>query len=297
MGIDGFLKYLRYELNYSAHTVLSYSNDLHQFSSFLTGGEKEFDPCSVTVADVRSWMLYMSKSGYAARTIRRKIQSLRAYYRCLLKEGSVDGSPVSDMQLPRIPQALPSFVRENGMDCVLDSDFDKGDFESVRDRLIVAMFYETGIRRAELISLKKSDVNTISCELKVHGKRNKDRVVPFGGELKNLLRLYMRLREQLPENWRPELFLTKKGNPLYPSIVYRVVTEALSAVTSAKRSPHTLRHSFASVLLNNGADLNSVKEMLGHESLATTQVYTHITYRELKQNYKHAHPRALKKGG
>ena len=290
MGIDGFLKYLRYELNYSAHTVLSYSNDLHQFSSFLTGGEKEFDPCSVTVADVRSWMLYMSKSGYAARTIRRKIQSLRAYYRCLLKEGSVDGSPVSDMQLPRIPQALPSFVRENGMDCVLDSDFDKGDFESVRDRLIVAMFYETGIRRAELISLKKSDVNLISCELKVRGKRNKDRVVPFGGELKNLLRLYM-------ANWRPELFLTKKGNPLYPSIVYRVVTEALSAVTSAKRSPHTLRHSFASVLLNNGADLNSVKEMLGHESLATTQVYTHITYRELKQNYKHAHPRALKKGG
>ena len=115
MGIDGFLKYLRYELNYSAHTVLSYSNDLHQFSSFLTGGEKEFDPCSVTVADVRSWMLYMSKSGYAARTIRRKIQSLRAYYRCLLKEGSVDGSPVSDMQLPRIPQALPSFVRDNSI--------------------------------------------------------------------------------------------------------------------------------------------------------------------------------------
>ena len=275
MGIDGFLKYLRYELNYSAHTVLSYSNDLHQFSSFLTGGEKEFDPCSVTVADVRSWMLYMSKSGYAARTIRRKIQSLRAYYRHLLK----------------------SFVRENGMDSVLDSEFDKEDFESVRDRLVVTMLYETGIRRAELISLKKSDVNTISCELKVHGKRNKDRVVPFGGELKNLLQLYMRLREQLPENWRPELFLTKKGNPLYPSLVYKVVTEALSAVTSAKRSPHTLRHSFASVLLNNGADLNSVKEMLGHESLATTQIYTHITYRELKQNYKHAHPRALKKGG
>ena len=297
MGVDDFLKYLRYELNYSAHTVLSYSNDLRQFSDYLTGGKCEFDPCSVTVADVRSWVFQLSKSGFAVRSIRRKVQALKSYYHLLMKRGIVDESPVSDVPMARIPQSLPSFVREEGMDTVLDADFDHNNFESVRDRLIVAMFYETGIRRSELISLKKTDVNTVSGELKVHGKRNKDRVVPFGEELRQLLLLYMKLREEQPGAELRELFITKRGNALYPSIVYRIVTEALSAVTSSKRSPHTLRHSFASVLLNNGAELNSVKEMLGHESLATTQVYTHITYSELKQNYKQAHPRALKKGG
>ena len=297
MGIEGFLRYLRYELNYSVHTVLSYSNDLHQFSDFLTGGKGEFDPASVAVADVRSWVFRMSESGLAVRTIRRKVQALRAYYKLLMKRGVVADSPVDDIPMARIPQVLPSFVRENGMDKVLDTEFDSTDFESVRDRLIVAMLYETGMRRAELISLKNSDVNTDSCELKVHGKRNKDRIVPFGNELKSLVALYRELRKEQPGSGLEELFITRKGHPLYPSLVYNVVTEALSPVTSAKRSPHTLRHSFASVMLNNGAGLNSVKEMLGHESLATTQVYTHITYSELKQNYKHAHPRALKKGG
>ena len=291
------MKYIRYELGYSVHTVLSYSNDLHQFSDFITGGKGEFDPRAVTVDDVRSWVFSMSKSGMAVRTVRRKVQALRAYYRFLAKRGIVSESPVSDIPMARIPQTLPSFVREEGMDSVLDAGFDSCDFEAVRDRLIVAMFYETGIRREELISLKNCDVNTVSGELKVHGKRNKDRVVPFGDELKRLITLYRGLREKQPGSGREELFITKKGNRMYPSIVYRIVTDSLSAVTSAKRSPHTLRHSFASVMLNNGADLNSVKEMLGHESLATTQVYTHITYRELKQNYKQAHPRALKKGG
>ena len=174
MGIEGFLRYLRYELNYSVHTVLSYSNDLHQFSDFLTGGKGEFDPASVTVADVRSWVFRMSESGLAVRTIRRKVQALRAYYKLLMKRGVVADGPVDDIPMARIPQVLPSFVRENGMDKVLDTEFDSTDFESVRDRLIVAMLYETGMRRAELISLKNSDVNTDSCELKVHGKRNKD---------------------------------------------------------------------------------------------------------------------------
>ena len=297
MQIDSFLKYIRYELNYSVHTVLSYSKDLSQFVEFLSADKETFDAASVTVADVRAWVYSLNSSGFSVRSVRRKVQSLRAFYKFLLKRGVVADSPVVDIPMAKLPQVLPVFVREKGMDQVLDSPFDETDFTEVRNRLMVAMFYETGIRRAELISLKNSDVNTDSGELKVHGKRNKDRIVPFGKELAGLIGLYRKLRSEVAEGSTEELFVTAAGRRVYPSLVYNVVTGVLSEVTQAKRSPHVLRHSFASAMLNNGAELNSVKELLGHGSLAATQVYTHITYSELKNNYKHAHPRALKKGG
>ena len=297
MQIDSFLKYIRYELNYSVHTVLSYSKDLSQFVEFLSADKETFDAASVTVSDVRAWVYSLNSSGFSVRSVRRKVQSLRAFYKFLLKRGVVADSPVVDIPMAKLPQVLPVFVREKGMDQVLDSPFDETDFTEVRNRLMVAMFYETGIRRAELISLKNSDVNTDSGELKVHGKRNKDRIVPFGKELGGLIELYRKLRSEVAEGSTDELFVTAAGRRVYPSLVYNVVTGVLSEVTQAKRSPHVLRHSFASAMLNNGAELNSVKELLGHGSLAATQVYTHITYSELKNNYKHAHPRALKKEG
>ena len=188
-------------------------------------------------------------------------------------------------------------VRETSVDSLLDSDIDMDDFEQVRNRLIVMMLYETGMRRAELIGLRDANVDTGKMELKVHGKRDKDRIIPFGTELAQWIDSYRRLRDQQAVGC-DSFFVRPTGEPLYPMLVYRVVKELLSqAGVSSKRSPHVLRHTFATAMLNNGASLNSVKELLGHESLATTQIYTHVTFSELKNNYKLAHPRALKKGG
>ncbi|MGM9832679.1 MAG: tyrosine-type recombinase/integrase [Candidatus Limisoma sp.] len=294
MNDEKYIRYLRYELNYSVHTVLSYSKDLSQFAQFL--GVEVLEPKRVTVGDVRAWVYSLSKDGMAVRTVRRKVQSLRAYFRYLQKEGVVDANPVDDIPMAKVPHPLPVFVREKSMDDVLDADYDRADFADVRNRLIVEMLYETGIRRAELITLEDANVDSRAGELKVLGKRSKERIVPFGPRLCRLVETYRALRKGVgPETDR--FFVTDKGRPVYPTLVYNVVTDALSSVTASKRSPHVLRHSFASAMLNHGAGINSVKELLGHESLAATQVYTHITYRELKQNYKHAHPRALKKGG
>ena len=294
MNDEKYIRYLRYELNYSVHTVLSYSKDLSQFAQFL--GVESLEPKRVAVGDVRAWIFSLSKAGMAVRTVRRKVQSLRAYFRYLQKEGVVDANPVDDIPMAKVPHPLPVFVREKSMDEVLDEDYDHDDFVAVRNRLIVEMLYEAGIRRAELITLEDVNVDSRAGELKVLGKRNKERIVPFGPRLGALVEVYRALRKRLsPESDR--FFVTEKGRAVYPTLVYNVVTGALSSVTESKRSPHVLRHSFASAMLNHGAGINSVKELLGHESLAATQVYTHITYRELKQNYKHAHPRALKKGG
>lgn len=295
--IESFLYYMRYELNYSVHTVLSYRKDLEQFAAF-TAGNGDFDASLVNTDDIRQWVFDLTKRReLAVRTVRRKVQALRAFYKFLLKRGVVEQSPVDDIPMAKLPKRLPEFVGEKKMDEILDSGYDHGDFESVRNRLIVAMLYETGMRRAELMGLKDSDIDTRRCELKVHGKRNKDRVVPFCEELRSLIEEYRPLRAALGAGEGDAFFLTAKGAPVYDKLVWNVVSGTLSAVTSGKRSPHTLRHSYASVMLNHGAGINSVKELLGHESLAATQVYTHITYSELKNNYQHAHPRALKKGG
>lgn len=296
--IESFLYYMRYELNYSVHTVLSYRKDLEQFAAFAADGDSEFAAAGVGTADVRAWVYDLSqRRGLAVRTVRRKMQALRAFYKFLLKRGEVAQNPVDDIPMAKLPKRLPEFVGEKKMDEILDSGFSHTDFEQVRNRLIVAMLYETGMRRAELVGLTDADIDTRRCELKVHGKRNKDRIVPFCGELRSLIELYRPLRAKLPAPGNDAFFLTAKGAPVYDKLVYNVVSQTLSAVTSGRRSPHTLRHSYASVMLNHGAGINSVKELLGHESLAATQVYTHITYSELKRNYKHAHPRALKKGG
>lgn len=299
MLFESFLKYIRYELNLSAYTVLSYSNDLKQLCEFLNPGSNDCDWASVTTNDIRAWVVDLASKGDSARTVRRKVQTTRAFYKFLMKRGVVSESPAADVELAKVPKRLPVYVRESSMNEILAEDEDSQEFGRVRDRLIILMLYSTGIRRGELVDLQDANVDTNMCEMKVHGKRNKDRIVPFGEELAVAIGNYREIRDREIGNYNfGSFFVRKNGEPLYPQLVYKVVHNHLAAAgVEPKCSPHVLRHTFASAMLNNGAQLNSVKEILGHESLATTQVYTHITFSELKSNYEHAHPRALKKGG
>ena len=260
-------------------------------------GGRPLDLISVTTGDIRSWLMARAAHGDCPATLRRRVQALRALYRYLLRKNLVSTNPAAQVELAKLPKPLPKLVREKAVDALLDADIDRDDFGEVRDRLIVMLFYQTGIRLSELIGLQDSAVDTVKRELKVHGKRDKDRLVPFGSELAQWIDDYRVMRDQV----RPEcgnLLVTARGKPLYPSLVYHVVHDGLAqAGGTGKLSPHVLRHTFASVMLNHGAQLNSVKELLGHESLAATQVYTHVTLSELQHNYELAHPRALKKGG
>lgn len=295
--IDNYLQFIRLEKNLSPHTVVAYRCDLEQWEQFLTGGKEALDVQSVTTGDIRAWMLHLNKQGDSARTMRRKVQAVRSFYKWLMKQGMASDSPAAAVELARIPKRLPQLVRSSSMDELLDQEIDETDFVQVRNRLIVMMLYETGMRRAELLDLLDRNVDTASGELKVHGKRDKDRIIPFGTELAQAIDSYRLLRDELVRGCE-HFFVKEDGNPLYPMLVYRIVHRALQEVgVTSKRSPHVLRHSFATAMLNDGAAINSVKELLGHESLATTQIYTHVTFSELKNNYKLAHPRALNKGG
>jgi len=296
---------MRCELNHSAHTVLAYQTDIGQFADFITGGKPDtFDPASCTTADLRQWMLRLSETGVGHRSIKRKISALSALFRYLMRTGQMNSNPAADVPLSKTPSRLPVFIRQSEMEEIIaamehPSSPAHSPFEQCRNRLIVLMFYSTGMRLSELIGLRDADVNLARSELKVLGKRNKERIIPFGPELADAIANYRQLRDASVEA-SPEgrLFVLTNGRPLYPVLVRRLVQKALTGHTNATTlSPHTLRHSFASDMLNNGADLRSVQQLLGHESLETTQVYTHITYRELKQNYKLAHPRAKKNQG
>lgn len=296
MLIDRFLKYISFECNLSKLTAKAYETDLRQFAQFLATAGDGIEIAKAGQANVRAWVMWLSRHGETQSTVRRKIQALRAFYKWLLQRGSIEKSPVANLELARLPKRLPCFMREPTMNMVLDRPIDDNDFEAVRNRLMLLMLYLTGMRRAELIGLLDSNVDTTICQLKVHGKRDKERIIPFGDELAASIARYRRLREEQVGKGADSFFVTAAGRPVYASLVYRVVHEALEqAGATGKLSPHVLRHSFASSMLNHGAELNAVKELLGHESLAATQVYTHVTFSELKHSYKLAHPRALKK--
>ncbi len=295
--IERFLQYLRLERNLSQATVTRYRRDLEQWQAFAAGATGVLDLPSVTAGDIRAWLMNRAARGERPATLRLHLQALRALYRYLMRQGLVDSNPAMTVELAKLPKPLPAFVREGTVDAVLDADIDQDDFEQVRNRLIVMLLYETGIRQGELIGLRDAAVDTARCELKVRGKRDKDRIVPFGDELARAVDHYRALRAQLMPQV-DNLLVTARGKAIYPSLVYHVVHDALAlAGGTGKLSPHVLRHTFASVMLNSGAEINSVKELLGHESLAATQVYTHVTLSELQHNYELAHPRALKKGG
>ena len=290
MLAESFLRYIRYEKNLSTHTVLSYKNDLFQFKAFLETIAPGCELQQVTPEQVREWIAALSEDGMSARTVSRKISSLRAFYRYLMAQSVIAGSPVNDVRVPKVRKKLPVYLRRDTMDELLDDVEYGDDFEGIRNKLIIEMFYNTGIRRAELIGLHDDDVRAE--EIKVTGKRNKQRLVPYGPELAALIADYRKARREAGFAHTDYFFIKKDGEPLYPQLVYRVVKQALSQVcTLEKKSPHVLRHTFASVMLNNGAGLNSVKELLGHHSLASTEVYTHITFEELKQSYNQAFPK------
>ena len=300
--IEAFLKYMSNELGLSALTVEAYGRDLRQWEEYATsGGRYELRPESTSVSDLRLWLASLSREGASARTVRRKVQALRAFFRYMMRVHGMGDNPAAELMIPRQKRQLPVYVRQEETMAMIDameSRAESGDFTDLRNALILDMFYSTGLRCSELTGLKDADVDTVKGELKVLGKRNKERIVPFGTELSDLIDDYRRVREATVGRGCGPFFVRASGEPLYRKLVYNIVHRAMEENVHASRmSPHVMRHSFATDLLNNGARLASVQQLLGHQSLSTTQVYTHISFRELKQNYQLAHPRAQNKGG
>ena len=298
MIYEDFYNFIRCESTVSAHTFEAYRRDLEQFRRFLTAEliHADDDPRKASYADLRLWVASLASREFSTATILRKMSALRALYGYLMKHKGLEVNPAARLIAPRAPHNLPDFVREEETARAIDAlDADSDDFDTARNALIVDMLYSTGMRESELIGLKNVDVDTDRCELKVLGKRNKERFIPFGIGLKSMIEHYRTLRSEYAADG-DAFFVRQDGRPLYRMLVYRVVNASLTdaAVNSSRRSPHVLRHSFATDMLNNGADLVAVQKLLGHASLETTQRYTHLTYRELQQNYKLAHPRAQK---
>lgn len=291
--IDSFLDYLLYERNYAPGTVAYYEADVHELQKFGEEKRGELTPEALDADLVREWILSLMDRQLKPSTVNRKLSSLRSYFKYLLRQGAIAADPMRKLVPLKRQTAVPTFVREKDMDRLLDEvDFGEG-FEACRNHLVIEVFYTVGLRRAELIGLKDVDVDLEAGQLKVTGKRNKQRIIPFDAPLRDSMRGYIAMRNAEVVRQDDSFFVRRDGRPLSTAIVARIVRQALSGVvTVKKRSPHVLRHSFATAMLNNGADLQSVKELLGHESLATTQVYTHVTFEELKKVYNQAHPRA-----
>ena len=293
MLIEPFLEYLRFERNYSEKTIVSYGTDLKEFEGYFKKVDAEIGFETVDADVVRNWVVHLMDEGRAATSVNRKLSTLRSFYRFLLRKKVVAVDPMLKVVGPKKKKPLPSFVREKDMDRLLDElSFEEG-FEGCRDRVILEVFYTTGMRLAELIGLNDVDVDVSAKLIKVTGKRNKQRLIPFGDELAKDLLVYIKVRNEAFPDGAEAFFVLKNGKRMYPMQVYRLVKRNLSkVVTLKKRSPHVLRHTFATAMLNDNAELRAVKELLGHESLSTTEVYTHTTFEELKKVYEQAHPRA-----
>lgn len=290
---DSFLDYLQYERNYSEETIKSYREDLRQFEEFAREEIGDSAPSEVKAELVREWIVSLMDRGYTSTSINRKLSSLRSFYKFLLRKGEVAVDPLQKITGPKNKKPLPAFLRESDMDRLLDEvDFGEG-FKGCRDHMIIEMFYATGVRLSELIGLDNKDVDFSSSLIKVTGKRNKQRLIPFGEELKIAMTEYVDVRNEAVPVRTDAFFVRENGERLSRSIVENLVKRNLSkVVTLKKRSPHVLRHTFATTMLNHDAELGAIKELLGHESLATTEVYTHTTFEELKKVYNLAHPRA-----
>ena len=289
-----FLEYIQFEKRYSQHTLISYKTDLYQFVDYL---QAEYDGIllvNVTSSFVRSWLASMRNDKLTAKTINRKISTLKSFYKFLMKSGELNQSPLATIVSPKIQKRLPSFVSEPDMETLQRHIEYSNDWKGLISKIIIELLYATGMRLSELITLKTSNVDFYNNQVKVLGKGNKERIIPVSKEVMGLLKTYIAEKEKLNLNKeQSHLLVTENGKSLYAKYVYLVVKKNLSYVTTLKKkSPHILRHTFATHLTNNGADLNAVKELLGHASLAATQVYTHNTIDKLKDIHKQAHPKA-----
>jgi integrase/recombinase XerC len=291
--IAPFLKYLQFEKRVSPHTLLAYETDLKQFESFL---QETFPDDTVAQADyglVRAWIISLVEAGTKPTSVNRKIASLRSLYKFMLREQALEKDPMLKIKPLKTGKRLPTFVKENDMAKVLDTTDFGNDLKGRREQLILELFYATGIRLSELIHLKESYVDLHSRTIKVLGKRNKERVIPFAAALVNIIKGYTETRNREVEmKGHGYLFVTDAGEPCYPGMVYQIVRKHLQFSNAEKRSPHVLRHTFATHLLDKGAEINAVKDLLGHTSLAATQVYTHNSLDKLKKAFEQAHPKA-----
>jgi integrase/recombinase XerC len=289
---ESFINYLKYEKRCSSHTVIAYKNDLDQFVQFCTEMIGEFDVKKVDSKLVRNWIVQLMEKELSARSVNRKVTTIKSFFKYLMKEQIVKSNPATYLTLPKIRKKLPNFVEENNLHHLLDDGFFSNDFNGIRDKLIITLLYGTGIRLSELLLLKDSDFDTKMSLIKVFGKRKKERVIPYPASITPLLELYINDRNTAVGFKTEKLLVSKSGKPVYEKLIYRVVNNNLAKVTLLeKKSPHVLRHTYATHLLNKGADLNAVKELLGHSNLAATQIYTHTTFERLHDIYKQAHPR------
>jgi integrase/recombinase XerC len=293
MNIESFLSFLQHEKRYSSKTLIAYQTDLIQFTDFLQIQYHTDNPTGATHFMVRAFIINLIEQGVTPRSVNRKISALKSFYKFLKKRELVSVNPMQKVISPKTSKRLPEYIEQKPMQLLLGHDLFTYDFAGQRDKLIIELFYNTGIRRDELIHLKISDINLSQKTLKVLGKGNKERIIPFDQKLADIIKHYTELRKEVATTETPYLLLSDRGEKLYPKLVYNKVKHYLSMVTTAdKRSPHVLRHTFATHLTNEGADLNAIKELLGHTSLAATQVYTHNNIQKLKDIYKKSHPKA-----
>ncbi len=294
MHKSAYLKYLKYQKKYSRHTIDSYACDLNQFYTFcFQEGFIQFeDNLPKEYTFIRKWVAFLSDKGISSRSINRKLSTLKSFYKHLIRQRIINNNPVERLIRPKSDKKLPEFINKEKLEILFDSCIFETDYKGLKERLILELFYASGIRRAELINLKIKDVDINSCSIKVLGKRNKERIIPMPNSILNLIIEYLKHRKE-DATEEKFFFITQKGKMLYPQYVNRVVKKYLSLAAYQKQlSPHILRHSFATHILNNGGDLNAVKELLGHANLSATQVYTHNTFEKLNNIYKQAHPRA-----
>ena len=289
--IEDFILYLQAEKRYAPHTLKAYKNDLDQFHAFCQ--ENDHEGMDLHFRTIRSWVVHLMDSQYSSRSVHRKLTSLSTFCNYLIKEGALESNPVDKVLKPKLKKRVPAFVEEGKMDLLLN-EFDFGEsFTGIRNRLVLDLLYQTGMRRSELIGLKVGSINREGKTMKVMGKRSKERIIPLGDELLNAIDSYLLMRREVAGKDTDRLIVTEKGRAAYDKLIYRIVNNYLAMVTTLdKKSPHVLRHTFATHMLNGGADLNAIKELLGHSNLSATQVYTHNTYKKLKSIYNQAHPRA-----
>jgi integrase/recombinase XerC len=294
MSVESFLTYIQHEKRYSPHTVLAYSTDLRHFTDFILS-TYEMQPEAAKHVHIRDYIVRLMDEQIGASSIGRKLSSLRSFFKFLHRRKIITASPMTMIKAPKVPDRLPVFVDEEKLDHLLDSgEFFNDSFPSLRDKLVIEVFFGTGMRLSELLGLKESDIDFYQETVRVLGKRKKERIIPVTKQLVIQLKTYIDLKSlQNFDNKIEDLFVTNKGTAVYPLFIYKIVNSYLTYIsTQDKKSPHVLRHSYATSLLNRGADLNAIKELLGHASLAATQVYTHNSVERLKTIYKQAHPKA-----